>query len=50
MSSDPSSSFSTTSRTLPSPCRCTISPLALLDKVSGLVARSPGTEGLRVDL
>ena len=35
MSSDPSSSSSTTSRTLPSPCRCTILLLAPLDKVGG---------------
>lgn len=35
MSSDPSSSSLTTLRTLPSPCRCTILLLALLDKVNG---------------
>lgn len=42
MSLDPSSSFSTTLRTLPSPCRCIILPLAPLAKVRVLAT---GTDG-----
>ncbi len=43
MSSDPSSSFSTIWRILPSPCRCTILLLAPLDKVKGEQRQSSAT-------